>query len=301
MDEDLIGEVSAFLSSSGFASSGAVMTDLDGTAVVERGSWTTVETEVGLALKRLRDLGLPVALNTLRSPRNVVETFGRAWAAITDDPLPLVSLNGAVSGMLVETGGGAMAFDEFDALPLTPGEVVGVGATLRALSEAGVPDPLLFHCPRDWRGGEWIWSRDRARAEAALRRYPGTSGAHACSIDELEARMLDEETCMAFLLVEQEARLPMFHAVRPGAFVTRVGVDKLAGAERLARRLSFDLAASVGAGDTPMDSFLAGCGLAVQVGPLEVGHAGRQATLRVPDPAGLGAVLRHVAGVLEAR
>jgi hypothetical protein len=300
MNEDL-RNVSAFLSTSHFASSGGVMTDLDGTAVVEHGGRTVVEREVEFGLKRLRDLGRPVTLNTLRCPRNVIETFGRAWAAITDDPLPLVSLNGAVSGMLVETRRGAVVFDEADALPLTPTEVAGVAATLRALLDAGVSDALLFYCPRNWEGGEWIWSPDRTHAEAALRRYPSTSGAHACSIGDLEARMLDEQTCMTFLLVEERDRLPMFHAVRPGAFVTRAGVDKLAGAERLARRIGFDLAHSVGAGDTPMDSFLAGCGLSVQVGPLEVGHSGLQATLRVPDPAGLGAVLRHIAGFVEAR
>ena len=72
-------------------------------------------------------------------------------------------------------------------------------------------------------------------------------------------------------------------------------VDKLNGAERLAGLLGFDLAQSVGAGDTPMDSFLRGCGLAVQVGPLDLEHKGRTATVKVPDPAALGEVLRRLA------
>jgi hydroxymethylpyrimidine pyrophosphatase-like HAD family hydrolase len=299
MDEGISATLAAFLRGSRFAASGSVMTDLDGTAVIERNGRTVVAADVELALKRLRDLGCPVAINTLRFPRNVVETFGRAWAAITDTPLPLVSLNGAVTGLLVETKGGVGTFEELDARPLPPEAIAELLAGLRGLVEAGRSRLLLFHYPRDWRAGEWIWSPDPSAAQAALRAYPSASAATSWDHAELKARLLEAETCMTFLLLDEgEEAGAMFQHLRPGSFVTARGVDKLAGARRLAERLGFDLAHSVGAGDTPMDSFLAGCGLAIQVGPLDPGHRGRLATLRVSDAAALGATLRHLAGLL---
>ena len=71
------------------------------------------------------DLGRPVAINTLRFPLNVIRTFGREWGAITPAPLPLVSLNGAITGNLVHARGDTVVFEEIDAVPLTDGELPG--------------------------------------------------------------------------------------------------------------------------------------------------------------------------------
>ena len=66
------------------------------------------------------------------------------------------------------------------------------------------------------------------------------------------------------------------------------GVDKASGAEAAARQLGFDLAASVGAGDTLMDTFLSTVGLAVRVGNPALPFQGRHATLDLVDSLALG-------------
>ncbi len=88
-----------------------------------------------------------------------------------------------------------------------------------------------------------------------------------------------------------------YQHARPSSFITHSGVDKLAGCTRLAAALGFDLAQSVGAGDTPMDTFLNGCGLAVHVGPMQLEHKGLAATVRVPNIPALGELLQRLAEV----
>ena len=101
---------------------------------------------------------------------------------------------------------------------------------------------------------------------------------------------------MIFLLVEvEEDRLMAYQHAKRSSFITRSGIDKLAGAQRIADRLGFDLGQSVGAGDTPMDSFLKGVGLAVHVGPLELEYHGLLGTARVGDSFELGDLLFRLA------
>jgi hydroxymethylpyrimidine pyrophosphatase-like HAD family hydrolase len=298
MRPDVADVLETFVRNSGFAVAGAVITDLDGTAVLEQEGRVFVAPEVEFGLKHLRDLGRPVAVNSLRFPLNVVRTFGRAWAAITDAPLPLVSLNGAITGHIVEARGGSVVFEELDAVPLTAADLEEVLVGVRGLVDGGVTELLLFHYPRNWTAGEIIWTPDPARADATRAKYRSASEVFSGSVAELEARLTEREVCMAFLLVDlPQDRLMAYQHARPSSFVTHAHVDKLAGAERLAAVLGFDLAASVGAGDTPMDSFLSGCGLAVHVGPLTLDHRGRAATVRVPDAAELGAVLQRLAAL----
>ncbi|MFL1463532.1 HAD family hydrolase [Roseococcus sp. DSY-14] len=290
--DDILAE---FLRASRFREAGAVITDLDGTALDEREGRLRVEPSVALGLKRLAEQGRPVALNTLRFPLNVIRTFGRAWAEITEEPLPLVSLNGAVAGHLVHAGE-SVVFEELDAVPLGGGEVEEVLAGIRGLRGNGVDDLLVFAYPRDWTAGEEIWAPDAARADAARAKYRSASEVWTGEVAELEGRLHARDHCMVFLLVEiPEDRRMAFQHARPSSFVTHGGVDKLDGARRLAARLGFALEDSVGCGDTPMDSFLAGCGLAVQVGPQALEHKGVHATLRVPAPRDMGTVLDRLA------
>jgi len=285
-----------FVARSAFARAGAVITDLDGTAVLERAGQVVVAPEVEFGLKRLNDLGRPVAINTLRFPLNVVRTFGRAWAAITDAPLPLVSLNGAITGVLRETSGDAVVFEELDAIPLEPADIEDVLGEVEAMAAGGIGELLVFHYPRDWTAGEIIWTPDPTRVDGARAKYRSASEVFTGDAGSLRARLTEREVCMIFVLVDAPRdRLMAYQHARPGSFVTRGSLDKLAGARRLAERLGFDLSHSVGCGDTPMDSFLGGCGLAVQVGPMDLDHRGLAATIRVPDPAGLGGVLRRLA------
>lgn len=46
-------------------------------------------------------------------------------------------------------------------IPLTPAGIAGDIKMRRMLAEAIGRETLLFRHPRDWRGGEWIWSADR--------------------------------------------------------------------------------------------------------------------------------------------
>lgn len=296
MDAEFDQVLRGFVSSSAFTTRGAVITDLDGTAVLEREGRVTVAPEVEFGLKHLRDLGRPVAINTLRFPLNVIRTFGRAWAAITDKPLPLVSLNGAITGYLHETSGGSVVFEEIDAVPLAAAEIEEVLVGVRGMVAEGVTELLLFHYPRDWTAGELIWTPDPARVEAVRSKYASASEVFAGPVEELESRLRERDVCMIFLLVEiPQDRLMAYQHARPSSFVTHSGVDKLAGCARLATALDFDLAQSVGAGDTPMDTFLNGCGLAVHVGPMQLEHKGVSATLRVPSIPALGEVLQRLA------
>jgi hypothetical protein len=61
-----------------------------------------------------------------------------------------------------------------------------------------------------------------------------------------------------------------------------------------------DIAASVGAGDTELDTFLSAVGLAVIVGNGELDFKGRVATLRLGDSPALGALLFELASLIDA-
>src|SRR4051812_36534682 len=96
--QSIEGQLQSFLDGSRFARDGAVVTDLDGTAIHEFEGRAIIPDPVSHGLKRLNDLGRPVILNSLRFPLNVIRTFGREWYGITNAPLPLVSLNGGIMG-----------------------------------------------------------------------------------------------------------------------------------------------------------------------------------------------------------
>ncbi|MDM7920839.1 MAG: hypothetical protein QUS14_00950, partial [Pyrinomonadaceae bacterium] len=66
-----------------------------------------------------------------------------------------------------------------------------------------------------------------------------------------------------------------------------------------AEHIGFHLPASVGAGDTPMDVFLNGVGLAVHVGPMALEFRGIHNTIHVADSFELGDVLFYLAGIQE--
>src|SRR5258708_4992445 len=101
-----------------------------------------------------------------------------------------------------------------------------------------------------------------------------------------------EEICMIFLLIEAPRKqLMAYQHTRPSNFFTRNGVDKLFGAQRIAEFLSFDLTRSIGAGDTGLDRFLSGVGLAVLVGGLELEFKGLLHTIRLKDSFELGELL----------
>ncbi len=161
MTPEIDKALTQFLSGTSFCSTGGIMTDLDGTAVHEFEGRIVIPERIAIALKTLNERGRPAIINSLRFPLNVINTFGREWYSITSAPLPMVSLNGAQVGYLVETADGQISFREADSFPLLPSEIAEAVGEVDALLKGGADELALFLYPRDWTKGEMIWTRKR--------------------------------------------------------------------------------------------------------------------------------------------
>jgi hypothetical protein len=269
IDHSLDAALARLLDVAPFASQGAVMTDLDGTAVHEHVGRIVIPKSVSHALTELRRLGRPIVLNSLRFPLNVIQTFGREWYAISNAPLPLVSLNGSVVGHLREGTSGAIEFDEVWTAPLPASTCQAVLGDLERLLVSGEDDIVLFYYPRDWRSGEHLWAPVADRCDALRTRYPSASGITSGSLESLSSSLPASEPCMPLVLIDaSHDQLMAYQHVRPNQFVTASGIDKSVGAKSAAHLLGFELDASVGAPALP--------------------YAGRHATLDVADSLALG-------------
>ncbi|MEZ0171457.1 HAD family hydrolase [Microvirga sp. TS319] len=289
-----------FVRGSRFIQEGAVVTDLDGTAVHEFEGRIVIPDAVSHSLKRLRDHGRPVILNSLRFPLNVIRTFGREWYAISNAPLPLVSLNGGLMGRLVETREGEIAFEEIHAFPLTAAELDEVLVGVQGLVDGGIDDLVLFYYPRDWTQGELIWTPVPEKVGEIRAKYLSATRVTSSPVGALRNDLHAHEICMIFLLINaEEDQLMAYQHAKRSNFVTHDGIDKLSGLEALAGQLGLDLAQAVGAGDTPMDSFLKGVGLAVHVGDLALEYKGLTATVKVRGSRELGGLFTRLATLLE--
>jgi hydroxymethylpyrimidine pyrophosphatase-like HAD family hydrolase len=296
LSPDIERRLQRFFERSRFGETGALITDLDGTAVHEDQGRITIPLPVEHGMKRIRDLGRPLILNSLRFPLSVMRTFGQEWYAISNAPLPTVSLNGSLTGYITRSDSGVLAFEEIDALPLSSAEIDRTIARVAALQQQGLHDLLVFHYPRDWTAGEMIWTPRADHTVAVQRKYPSAESVESTPLERLRDRLVAEEACMVFLLVERpHDRLMAYQHVNRESFLTAPGVDKRHGAERIADRLQVDLSQSVGAGDTPMDTFLDGVGLAVLVGPIELPFRGGIETIRLADSLELGRLLFRLA------
>jgi hydroxymethylpyrimidine pyrophosphatase-like HAD family hydrolase len=295
---DVDNKLRSFLTTSRFTEAGAVITDLDGTAVHELDGRVMIPQLVSHGLRAIHNRShRPVVLNTLRFPLNVIQTFGREWHAITSAPLPLVSLNGSITGYLSETRSGEIVFEEMDAFVLSQNEIEEVLTGIEGLTANGVTDLLVFYYARDWTLGEVIWTPSAQRVQHVREKYRSASAVLTGDTAGLRGSLLGQDICMILLLVEvpEDERMAYQQGASPTRFVTRAGVDKLSGAKAVADRLGFDLAHSVGAGDTPMDTFLSGCGLAVHVGPLDLEYKGQIETIRIGNSHDLGKLLYQLA------
>jgi len=256
-----------FLMQSRFATDGAVVTDLDGTAVHEEHGRVYIPEPVEIGLKKLYELGRPVVLNSLRFPLSVMRTFGKEWLAIANAPIPVVSLYGSQTGYVTRDDKGELCFEELDAFPLDAGEIDDVLQRVGQLVEGGVRDLLLFYYPRDWRMGEIIWTPVAEKVIHVKEKYTSASAVTAVELEKLREQLHAEEICMIFLLVEiPQDQLMAYQHTNRSNFFTHQGVNKLTGTEAIARQLGFALEHSIGAGDSEMDTFLKGVGLTVQVG-----------------------------------
>jgi hydroxymethylpyrimidine pyrophosphatase-like HAD family hydrolase len=292
--------VQQFVTQSGFATSGAIVTDLDGTALHEDQGRIYIPKQVELGFKRIHDLGRPFVLNSLRFPLSVLRTFGRDWYSISNSPIPTVTLNGSLLGYVTKTDEDEMAFEEIAAFPLSAEELDDVLDGIAKMLDGGVKNILLFYYPRDWRIGEIIWTPVADRVLEVKDRYVSASSVTAVELPKLREQMHAEDICMVFLLVDApEQELMAYQHTRRNNFFTAKGVDKLFGAQRMAEAIGFDLTRSTGAGDTELDRFLAGVGLAIVVGHLELEFKGLQHTIRLKNSLELGELLSQMAELLR--
>jgi hydroxymethylpyrimidine pyrophosphatase-like HAD family hydrolase len=280
-----------------FAGRGGIITDLDGTAVHEEHGRIYIPEPVAFGLKALYDAGRPVVLNSLRFPLSVMRTFGKEWLAISGAPIPVVSMNGSQIGYVTTDETNELSFEEIEAFTLESEQIDEVLAGVEALLADDIRDILLFYYPRDWRMGEIIWTPVAEKVEHVKAKYLSASAVSAVAVEKLREQLHAEEICMIFLLIERAADdLMAYQHSRPSSFFTRQGVDKLTGTQAIARHLGIDLDHSVGAGDTAMDGFLNGVGLAVQVGNRELDFRGTRQTIRVQNSFELGDLLLELAG-----
>jgi hypothetical protein len=290
-------EVQAFLRCSRYLERGAVITDLDGTAVHEREGRACIPPDVERGLKRIHDSGRQVVINTLRFPRSVIADFAREWHGVTGGAIPLVSLKGSQTGEIVRASDGELVFEEFDAEVLSMTELGELVEGIEGMVAQGADDLLVFFYPRDWRVGELLWTPDPRREASTRAKYVSASEVFSGPVQRLHERLSAADVCLVFLLNEapEDRRMAYQHTERT-RFVTHVGVDKRHGAERIARRLGIDLAHSVGAGDAETDNFLGAVGLAAIVGNADLDFKGLTATLRLPDALAWGRVLFELGG-----
>jgi len=281
-----------FLQKTSFASHGGIVTDLDGTVVHEDRGRIFIPPSVELALKELYDFGRPLILNSLRFPLSVLRTFGADWHRISNAPIPAVTLNGSLLGFVTKTEKNELAFEEIAAYPLGVEEIDEVLRGVGELLEGGIKDVLVFYYPRDWREGEIIWTPLPERVLHVKDKYTSASSVTAVEFAKLRDQMLAQDVCMIFLLIDApQDKLMAYQHARQSNFFTRKGVDKLFGAQVIAEKLGIDLTHSVGAGDTGMDVFLKGVGLALLVGNDNLEYRGLQQTINLKDSFELGEFL----------
>jgi hydroxymethylpyrimidine pyrophosphatase-like HAD family hydrolase len=281
-----------FIGQSLFQKSGGVITDLDGTAVHEYRGEIVIPKEVELGLLRHYEQGRPVVLNSLRFPLSVLRTFAKEWYRLSNGPIPTVTLNGSLMGFVKRTGEDELVFEEAAAFPLTGEEINEALEGVEGLLRGGIKNVLVFYYPRDWRMGEIIWTPVPENVLAVKEKYLSASAVTAVEIDKLRSQMLTEEICMVFLLIDApQDQLMAYQHTKQSNFITHKGVDKLFGAQQMAEVLNFELENSLGAGDTELDTFLKGVGLAVIVGKHSLPFRGLTDTVTLANSQELGALL----------
>jgi hydroxymethylpyrimidine pyrophosphatase-like HAD family hydrolase len=290
-----------FIQQSTFATSGSVVTDLDGTAVHEFQGKIIIPKEVELGLMHHYHSGRPLILNSLRFPLSVIRTFGQDWYKLSNAPIPTITLNGSLMGFIKQTPESELVFDEAAAFPLTADEIHEALQGVKALLDGGIKNVLVFYYPRDWRIGEVIWTPVAENVQAVKQKYASASAVTAVEFPKLQQQMLAEELCMIFLLIDvPEDQLMAYQHTKRSNFITHKGVDKLFGARAMADFLQCNLKDSLGAGDTELDSFLSGVGLALLVGNQELTFRGMVDTIKLRDSLELGAVLFKAAELAAA-
>jgi hydroxymethylpyrimidine pyrophosphatase-like HAD family hydrolase len=287
-----------FFDHSRFSDHGAVITDLDGTAIHEFQGQYSIPPAVEGGMKKIYDLGRPIVINSLRFPLNVMRTFGRDWYRISNLPIPTVLMNGSQLGYIFQDQGGTLDYEEIAAFPLEGWEVDELIRLVGELLRDDVSELLVFFYPRAWQKGEIIWTPKEEKLPHVLQKYMSASLVFAGPLSVLEEALRREEICMIFLLIDlPQDKLMAYQHARPNSFFTRKGVDKAWGARQMARHLGFHLDHSVGAGDTDMDTFLQVVGQAVHVGHTSLDYRGLHPPIKVSGSTELGELLAELASL----
>lgn len=297
-DEQVV-QLRGFFKQSNFATSGAVITDLDGTAVHEYNGRTVIHESVEVGLKMMNDLGRPIVINTLRFPLSVIRTFGQDWYKMSNAPIPVILLNGSQLGYIKQVEADkSFYFEQLAAFTLTENDIEQVIKGVDDFIKDGINNLLLFFYPEDWIKGEIIWTPDKSHIPAIEKKYLSVSAVISGTVDELKQSLNSQKLCMIFLLIDvPEDKLMAYQHSKRSNFITREGVDKLYGSQQMAGILGFDLHHSIGAGDTPMDSFLSGVGLSVHVGRDDLEFKGTRETIKLPGFHELGDLLFRFANM----
>ena len=290
--DEINAKLRHFVNQSSFVASGAVITDLDGTAVHEFQGKIAIPKEVELGLMSHYERGRPLILNSLRFPLSVIRTFGQDWYRLSNAPIPTVTLNGSLAGFVKRSEEAELIFEEALAFPLTAAEITEALKGVKRMLDGGIKNILVFYYPRDWRVGEVIWTPVPENILPVKEKYASASAVTAVEFEKLQEQMLSEDICMIFLLIDApEDQLMAYQHTKRSNFITHEGVDKLFGARAMADLLKCDLRSSLGAGDTELDNFLSGVGLALIVGNNRLPFRGLVDTIELKDSLELGAVL----------
>lgn len=293
MNDEQLELLEQFVDNSQFINKGAVITDLDGTAVHEQNGLTVIHKDVEVGLKMMYDAGRPVVINTLRFPLSVIRTFGKEWYKISNAPIPVVLLNGSQLGYIIKHEDG-FNFEQLAAFPMREIEINKVIATVDRFNDV-MDDLVLFYYQEDWKAGEIIWTPVKEKIPFLQNKYRSASSVISCSLEELVKILLSKSICMILLLIDApHDKLMAYQHTERNNFFTREKVDKLYGTIHMARHLGFDLEDSVGAGDSGMDVFLAGTGLALHVRNPNLPFKGKKATIHLSDFHDFGFLLRQL-------
>ena len=269
------------------------VTDLDGTAVHEENGRVYVSDAMEKGLKRMHDLGRSVVINSLRFPLSVMQASAKRGTKSPGVPVPVHGSAWRLCGRMVLTKSGDIGFEVIEAICLESEKVQAIVSGASTLVDAGANELLVFFYPRDWTRGEIIWTPDAARVQDVAAKYRSASRVISGDVGTLERELTAEEICMVFQLLDlpQDRAMAYQHTAQqllhtPAS--TRITVRSAW------RHLGIDLLHSIGAGDSPMDDFLAGVGFAVIVGRLQLEYKGLLHTVRIRDSLALGNLLYSI-------
>ena len=298
ISESIYTQLQNFFNKSDFTGKGAVITDLDGTAIHEYEGRYLIPQSVELGLKKIYDLGRPVVLNTLRFPYSVMRTFGKEWYKISNAPIPTVLMNGSQLGFITDAGDSNFGYEEIAAFPLDTIEINEVLKIIDGFLKDGISNLLVFYYPRNWRLGEIIWTPVKENIPEVQKKYLSASNVFSVPFSQLEEELKKQEICMIFLLIDiPQDKLMAYQHTKKSNFFTHSGVDKRSGTEHIASHLGFELQHSLGAGDSEMDTFLTAVGQAVHIGNPYLKYEGLLPSIRLESSKELGDLLFQLAAM----